>query len=280
MKTGLLWRVLTALVLVPLFLWVVWLAPLPVLPLFLAAVFLLGAWEWSRLMGLGPPPLRAGYTALNAVLMLLSWVYLARGLPAWPVVAAGVVWWLVALTLLRRFSRDANRGVRSRRAAGLAGVLIIVPAWFAVVALHRDGPYGAYWVTVLLLLVWGSDIGGYAAGRCWGRRKMAPAVSPGKTWEGAAGSLVLGLIAAGAMHMAGLSLGFAPVWPVWFLVLPIAIAAIVFGIVGDLFESMMKRQRGLKDSGTLLPGHGGVLDRIDALVAAAPVLALGLQVHL
>lgn len=280
MRTGLTWRTLTALALIPLFLWVVWLAPPYVLPAFFAAVFLLAAWEWCRLTGLRARAAKGGYTALSAGLMVLGWAYLAQGLPAWPVAALGVAWWLAALVLLRRFSRNPGRGSASRRAGGLAGLLIIVPAWFTVVALHRSGPFGAYWVTVLLLLVWGSDIGAYAVGRCWGRRKLAPVVSPGKTWEGAIGGVVIGLATAGLLHVVGLALGFAPVWPAWFLVLPIAAAAIVFGIVGDLFESMMKRQQGLKDSGALLPGHGGVLDRIDALLAAAPVLALGLQVNL
>ncbi|MGB4876542.1 MAG: phosphatidate cytidylyltransferase, partial [Candidatus Competibacter sp.] len=140
--------------------------------------------------------------------------------------------------------------------------------WAALMALRAD--YGPRSVVFLLLLVWAADIGAYFAGRRWGRRKLAPAISPGKTWEGALGgglaTLVLALVGAAFLKVGASGFGFVAV----------CLITMGFSIAGDLFESMMKRQSGLKDSGSLLPGHGGVLDRVDSLSAAAPVFLLGL----
>ena len=129
-------------------------------------------------------------------------------------------------------------------------------------------PRGAQWVLFALCLVWAADIGAYVAGRSFGRVKLAPQVSPGKTWEGVLGGLVLA---------AWLPCGAAR----WFAVpalefVPLCLGVVAFSIVGDLTESLLKRFAGLKDSGTLFPGHGGVMDRIDSLTSAMPVLLLGL----
>jgi phosphatidate cytidylyltransferase len=131
--------------------------------------------------------------------------------------------------------------------------------------------FGPGYVLFLFLLIWVADIGAYFAGRRWGRRKLALAISPGKTWEGAvgAGAAALAFALAGAA-----ALGLGSRWPGF---VAICMVTVGFSIAGDLFESMMKRQRGLKDSGSLLPGHGGVLDRVDSLTAAAPVFLLGLH---
>jgi phosphatidate cytidylyltransferase len=153
----------------------------------------------------------------------------------------------------------------------LAGDLILVPAWGALVALHGQEPHGPAWVLFLAALVWLADIGAFFAGRRWGRRKLAVRVSPGKSWEGVAGGVLAALAgAAVAVVLAGEPLHQVPIL---FVLVVVTVAA---SVLGDLTESLFKREAGLKDSGGLLPGHGGVLDRIDSLLAAAPVFVLGL----
>lgn len=268
------WRVLTALPLAALILWVVWGAPAAVLPLLIAGVAGLGAWEWARLGGLEQPWARAAYT--GAVLLLLG-LLAGAGVaadPAW--LLPGVLWWLAIAGLLLA---QQWRGGALRLPPGLrllAGPPTLAFAWLGFTTLHASLQTGPFLVTLLLLLVWGADIGGYFAGRAWGRHKLAPAISPGKTWEGVAGSVALAL--AAALLLWGLAPGLgAPRPPLAWLV-PVALVVVAFGIAGDLFESLLKRQAGVKDSGRILPGHGGILDRVDALLAAAPVLAAGLAV--
>ena len=152
--------------------------------------------------------------------------------------------------------------------AALAGLLALVPAWVAQVRLRIDVPRGAQWLLFALCLVWAADIGAYAAGRSFGRTKLAPQVSPGKTWEGVLGGLVFAALVAlwGSRWFAVPVLQF----------MPLCLGVVAFSIVGDLTESLLKRFSGMKDSGTLFPGHGGVMDRIDSLTSAMPVLLLGL----
>jgi phosphatidate cytidylyltransferase len=177
------------------------------------------------------------------------------------VLGIAVLWWIVALVWVVRFA-----GRVSGLSAGLAGVLVLVPAWLALVQLHE---ISRQLVLLLILLVVAADVGAYFGGRTFGKHKLAPTVSPGKTWEGVAG----GLVAALLMATAGVYWLNLNAWPFLGLV-----AAVVFAsIVGDLTESMFKRHAGLKDSGSLLPGHGGVMDRVDSVTAAAPFFLLGLE---
>lgn len=258
-------RVVTALILAPLALWIVWWAPTMVLPIVFLVVAGMAAYEMAGLAGLTASRQRLLFGA--AVAGLAGGVVLS---PVEPLlrIGAGAALWLAALGWMVLFAvgRRVTGTVMMR---GLVGAALIVATYDALVSLHLRPGDGAYWVTMLFVLVWGSDIGGYFAGRALGRRPLAPRVSPGKTVEGAVGGLALGLVAAIGFHLA---LPAAPVGqPLW-----VAAGAVVIAvaIAGDLFESMLKRQVGAKDSGHLLPGHGGVLDRIDALIAAAPILAL------
>jgi len=268
-------RVLTALPLGVAVLWVVWGSPAVVLPLVMAAVAGLGAWEWARLGGLQGPGARGLYSAgVLALLALLAAAGVAAQ-AAWVVLA--VVWWLAVVVLLVVQSR---RGGRLRLPAGVrlaGGPPTLAFAWLAFTSLHARPDAGAFLVTLLLLLVWSADIGGYFVGRAWGRHRLAPVISPGKTWEGAGGSLALALAAALALWLAAPVLGAPRPGLAWLLA--VAVATVAAGIIGDLLESLLKRQAGVKDSGRLLPGHGGILDRVDALLAAAPVLAAGLAVQ-
>ena len=230
-----------------------------------AGVVLLGAWEWSALTGLGVRA-RAGYVLLLAAVMAVClWFWPAAGPPL--LLVAGC-WWLLML----RWVLDYPHSVRwwdSVAATAAMGVLVLVPAWVAVYwLLARDR--GELWLAAVVVLTASADIGAFFGGRAFGQRRLAPAVSPGKTWEGACCGMALAL--AIGMPLAG-PLALGGHWVLW---LPVVALTVCAGILGDLGESMVKRHHGVKDSGSLLPGHGGVLDRIDSLSAALPVFALGL----
>ncbi|MCG8434327.1 MAG: phosphatidate cytidylyltransferase, partial [Gammaproteobacteria bacterium] len=150
------------------------------------------------------------------------------------------------------------------------GVLALVPCWAAITALHDRQPQGWQLLLFLLVLIWAADIGAYFAGKAWGKNKLAPNISPGKTWEGVFGGLAASLAAA---LLANYWLGFPLL-----IILPLVVILVALSVVGDLSESMLKRQAHIKDSGSLFPGHGGVLDRLDSLLATAPMFLLGLKV--
>jgi phosphatidate cytidylyltransferase len=236
-------------------------APSPVTAGVLALLWLAGVWEWAAFAKL-PAAGRAGYTIVFAAAMAAGWPWFdERGLTM--LLLAALVWWVFALVLVLRYPRSF-----SSTFAALAGVVVLLPSWTLLVRLHRDGALGAELAFTLLVIVWAADVGAYAFGRLLGRTKLAPAVSPGKTWEGVTGGLLT----------AGLAAGIAASWlglPASRLVV-LGVATALISVLGDLTQSMFKRNVGLKDSGTLLPGHGGVLDRIDSLTAAVPAFVVGL----
>jgi phosphatidate cytidylyltransferase len=236
-------------------------APSAVTAAVLAILWLAGVWEWAAFAKL-PFIGRAGYTVLFAAAMAIGWSRFGdQGLAV--LLAAALGWWLFALVLVLRFPRSF-----SPTFVALAGIVVLLPSWALLVRLHAEGALGAGLAFTLLLIVWAADVGAYAFGRWLGRTKLAPAVSPGKTWEGVSG----GLLAA------GLTAAAAAAW----LELPalqlatLGVATALISVLGDLTQSMFKRNVGLKDSGKLLPGHGGVLDRIDSLTAAVPAFVVGL----
>lgn len=255
-------RVITGLILAALVLALILLAP----PWFfvgtMAALLMVGAWEWSALSGYGGLHARATYTLLFGLLAGLSqFVDVRDGYPIEVLLCGlGTVWWLFDFGWL-----VFGRWLLPRILKAAAGLLTLLPAFVAVVALRAAG---ARYLVILLLLVAAADIGAYFAGRAFGRRKLAPAVSPGKTWEGVAGGVAL------SMAVAAVVWRWLPVAAGPFILMSVAISLI--SVVGDLSESLFKRQAGLKDSGTLFPGHGGLLDRVDSLSAAAPIFWLGL----
>jgi phosphatidate cytidylyltransferase len=256
-------RVATAAVLIALLLAVLFWLPAAATVGLLTVVVLLGAWEWSAFVKLADPLLRGAYVALIAVLLPLAWAATRTPGSLKALLGGALLWWLAALAWIVLGPQRVGRW-----SAGLAGLLSLVPAWLALMRLRLETAHGAQWVLFALVLVWMADIGAYFCGRRFGRRRLAPIVSPGKTWEGALGGLIAsGLVAAAGSAWFRLPLGR-------FLVL--CLAAVVFSIIGDLTESLLKRFAGMKDSGTLFPGHGGVMDRIDSVTGAAPVLLLGL----
>jgi CDP-diglyceride synthetase len=266
------WRVATAAVLGPLVVWAVIALSHVQLAAMLTLIVLLGAWEWAKLMGLRSTQSRLGYVILvSCALVGAGQLIDAPALFTGLLLIAGA-WWLRACAWIVRYAQGTVLTQSSLLGRSIAGLLTLVPAWTALVALHAREPEGARYVLFLLLLIWTADIGAFFVGRQWGQTKLAPRISPGKTLEGVYGALLLGALLAGAGGgLLGMAMNALP----WFVFL--CLLTVIFSVIGDLYESMMKRISGVKDSGQLLPGHGGILDRIDSLTAAAPVFLLGLQ---
>ncbi len=259
-------RILTALTLIPLTVAGVLYLSSAQFALVLGALWVLAAWEWSQLGGL-QGQYRILFSASLLPLLWVLWVWIDL-FP--PILWLGLLslWWFGIAVLLLRISTiptDPKPAIRVL----LSAVPVLAGAWLALVWLHRQ--IGPEWVLFLLILIWTADSAAYFSGRRWGRARLAPSISPGKTWAGLYGALLgAGLIGFVPLFWHHPSLGFG----VLFILLSMICAGV--SILGDLFESFLKRRRGLKDSGQLLPGHGGLLDRIDSLLAAAPVFALGI----
>lgn len=263
-------RLLTAMLLAPLAVWATLALPSLWFGIVLGVLFCLGAWEWARLAGWQRPLARATVVVVFALLLLplLDPARLATVLPY--LIAAAIVWWVAALFFILRFPQDSGIWPGRSGRLALAGLFCLLPGWAALTGLHGHGPEGPHYALFVLALVWGADIGAYFAGRQFGRSKLAPAVSPGKTWAGAWGALAVTVVVT---LVAAYALALSPHVLLWLL--PLTLLTVAASIVGDLTESMFKRLADVKDSGGLLPGHGGILDRIDSLTAAAPVFMLG-----
>jgi phosphatidate cytidylyltransferase len=259
-------RILSALVAAPLVLGAIFLLDLGPLAVVFAGLAGLALVEWARLAGIEGVVPTAGYLVVFGAAACFLW-FVPQSWPA--VLSFACAAWVIAALAVVRF--PASGRWLPRPVLVLAGWMLLIPAWLGLVAIMRDGA-GPWLLLWLFVLVWGADIGAYFAGRAFGRRKLAPAVSPGKTWEGVAGGVLLA-VAAGAACIAWIpALGGLGWRPSTWLVLMVVIVAV--SIFGDLFESVLKRLKGVKDSGRLFPGHGGMLDRIDSLIAALPFLAI------
>jgi phosphatidate cytidylyltransferase len=255
-------RVLTALALALLLVGAILYSPPEVTAAILALIVLIGAWEWSAFLNVGP-----SWRILYVLLLALGG---AVGLPATlapthfiATMLLACLWWAVALLWI---SVAPQRGARV--AAALAGALALLPTWCALVHIDLLWRNGAQWTLFILALSFAADTGAFFTGRRFGRLPLAPLVSPKKTWEGVVGGMLLALVVSvcGAAWFGIVARSFVP----------LCLAAAGFSIIGDLTESLLKRHVHLKDSGRLFPGHGGVLDRIDSVTAATPVMALGL----
>jgi phosphatidate cytidylyltransferase len=257
-------RIFTAVVLAALLLAVLLWLPAQATIAVMALLVLAGAWEWSAFLMLPGRTPRIAYVLVVAALLWGAWRVSAAADAQRLLLAIAVLWWLIALGWVALAPRRV-----APWSAALAGILALVPAWLAMARLRLAPPQGAEWVLFAFVLVWVADIGAFFFGRRFGRVRLAPVVSPGKTWEGVVGGVALSTVVA----IAGSRWFQVPL----FVFLPLCLTAVAFSIVGDLTESLLKRFAGLKDSGSVFPGHGGVMDRIDSLTGAAPVLALGLS---
>jgi len=260
-------RTLTAAALLAVFIAAVLFLDRVYLALVTGAVVACGAHEWALLVRIqgGMAILYAIFcTAVYAAITVLAWPVMASAMPVFSVLVAALAFWALAVPAwLARGMQSSSRLLLSA-----AGIAVLVPAGLAMVALP------AWLMLAILGLVWISDTAAYFVGRAFGRHKLAPAVSPGKTIEGAVGAVVASVAYAAILAASMPAIGAHVKGLAW---VPYAAAAVVLcgvGILGDLFESLAKRHAGVKDSGKLLPGHGGVLDRIDSACAALPVGAL------
>ncbi len=257
-------RIITAIVLVVGLLVVLFVLPAQAAMVAVAVAVLASAWEWSAFAGLSQLAQRLGYVALIGLTGGLALLTTELTVALEPVLWMALAWWALALYWVLQFPRPI-----SAQLAALCGAPVLLPLWLVLVNLLAEPGHGAVLVLLLLVIVWAADIGAYFGGRRMGRVKLAPHVSPGKTWEGVIGGLIAGVGVAGLAA--------------WLLDLPVrgllllAPALVLISVLGDLSVSMFKRNAGLKDSGHLLPGHGGILDRVDSLSAAAPLYLLGLR---
>lgn len=271
-------RVITALALLPPVLATLWFGSTDLVGGVFGAAALIAVYEWATLTlrraGENRPDDRKAriYYVIAAAALIAAAVTLRRTPFVWVLVAGTCLWWLVMLRWIAQFPVGFNDRYPPRWIKAMAGLLVI-PGTIGAVTLLHGAPDGALRLMFALFLVWAADVGAYFAGRAFGRHKLAPEVSPGKTWEGVAGGVVLSLL---IVAIAGTWL-FHLHGGAWMPFVLLCIVIVLISIVGDLGESLLKRQVGAKDSGTLLPGHGGLLDRIDSLLAALPAMAIGLR---
>ena len=256
-------RIITALVFIAVLLAMVVYLPPKAVAAVVAGLLLVGAWEWAGFWPTKNYLARASYVLIVAVIGATTWWYVETATTFTWILWLASIWWTVAIVWILFFPTRVGSV-----AVAICGPLVLVPAGIALAHLYLVSQDGPQLLLFGLMIVWAADIGAYAVGRTLGKNKLAPRVSPGKTWEGVAG----GLVGAGLMAVAG---------ALWFelplaIMLPMGLLVAAFSVVGDLTVSMFKRHAGLKDSGRFFPGHGGVLDRMDSITAAMPLFLLGL----
>jgi phosphatidate cytidylyltransferase len=261
-------RILTALIILPVTLAVVFLTPVWLFQAAIGLLLLTGCWEFRRLADLPPPGTAALMTLQLLIFALLYYFWAHLETNAITVLALACLAWLVMFTRLFRYRPDEDIEGYYRLTGFFSAVAALSSCWFALCWL-RVQPQGQLIVFLLLLLIWASDIGAYFSGKLLGKHKLAPAISPKKTWEGVYGGIVLALAAAFlfSMYIAGLPIPAATL-------VAMSVLTTLTSVGGDLFISIHKRKLGLDDTGQIFPGHGGVLDRYDSLLAGAPFFAL------
>ena len=277
-------RVLTAVILAPAAIAAIFYLPLNYFAALLLAILAVGAWEWGPLMGFAGKKRRLAFVLTNVFIMAALWYYFPPEQlwsgnhelqqPIIYILWLAVAWWALSAGLTLLYPRCSNFWSSHRSVRGLFGWLTLVPTWLAFLVIRSseyqlDAYHGAQLLMFLFLMVWSADVGAYFVGKSMGKHKLLPNVSPGKTMEGYIGGVVVACILVSIA-------GYVMKWQAnqFALVIGVTVIITTVSVLGDLNESMFKRQAGIKDSGSILPGHGGVLDRIDSLTATAPIYAL------
>ena len=266
-------RVLTALLLLPLVMAAIFALPPQWFLVFIAVILLGGSWEYTRMAGLSGHA--GGYllVLLQTLILVMLFIYRTHwdsGILVYISIACAA--WLLIFLRLPLYRPGAHPDSTYRVVSFATAIASVTTGWFAI-SWIRTQPDGSWLILLLLLIVWAADTGAYFAGKTFGKRKLAPQISPGKTRAGLLGGLIaaplMALLAASLMPLATIESSG--------LIL-LSLVTTLASVGGDLVISLHKRTSGIKDSGSLLPGHGGILDRLDSLLAAAPFFALGLLV--
>ena len=277
-------RIITALILAPSVIAAIFYFPINYFAILLTTVIAIGAWEWARFMGLVKTIHRLAYVVVTSAVVASLWLLLPVN-ETWlvsfgvqheitSILWLSVTWWSLAALLMFFYPKSNAFWSGNKFIIAIFGWLTLIPTWLAFMVLRTnnytlDEFQGAQLLMYLFMLVWSADVGAYFVGKSMGKNKLMPNVSPGKTIEGFLGGVVCAAILT---VVVGYSLQWSTNEFITALIVTLLITTI--SVLGDLTESMFKRQAGVKDSGTILPGHGGVLDRIDSLTATAPIFAL------
>ncbi|SMN14770.1 Phosphatidate cytidylyltransferase [uncultured Candidatus Thioglobus sp.] len=262
-------RILTALILAPLFIWAIFALPTDTFSYLLLVFVALGAWEFARLIKIEKPLYRALVSAgiVGCAIIASRHAQELQNLQA--ILYVSALWWGLNLYWVMSYPKNVASWYGSGIIRVMGGVMLLVPMWVALINLHSS--YGGEHFLLLVLLIWGADSGAYFVGRAFGKHKLAPKVSPGKSIEGVIGGIIFAVI---IMLVFLQNQNIAVQSYAGYLILAVIVSSV--SVLGDLYESLFKRTSGIKDSGNILPGHGGILDRIDSLTAAAPFFLLGL----
>jgi len=269
-------RLITATILSILIIWAVFGLSNDYFAIFFGVFIIAAGNEWTQLTNMKARWQRVFFLLLLLMAMIMLWRF--NDIYPWLtdlILSIAVVWWILCAMLLIIKSRGFKLASQPFFLVSLVGLLVLLPPWLALVSLHASESHGPAFVIFLMLLTSFADIGAFFAGRRWGSKKLSPHISPAKTWEGVWGAATVVVILSVVVG----TLFFDLTVKHLLMFVPFCIVILFFAVIGDLFESMVKRQAQVKDSGQLFPGHGGVLDRIDSLTAAAPIFAAGLLVQ-
>ncbi len=260
-------RIITAIILGTIITLAVFKLPNHFLALILALITLSGVWEWTSLVGPRYLIWKVAHIVFIAILLMITWVFIDSHHMRTILFIAGL-WWAGVVILLAMYEPDWLQTGWLHRVLEFSSFVVLIPAWLALIILHKQGS-----VTLMFLLglVWIADSGAYFIGKRFGKNKLAAELSPGKSREGLYGAL----IASSLFTILGIHL-FSLDKKMWVYFICLCLLTVLISVIGDLYESLLKRKADVKNSGTVLPGHGGILDRIDSLTAAAPGFALGL----
>ena len=263
-------RIITAAIAIPAIILTTCYANTLVFASLLTGFISLGAWEWADLSGWSG---KAGkfFYSLIIFFILIACFIVRNSIVAIVIITLAVGLWAVLASVIVVQQKRQSLALGNRYIKALLGIVVLAPAWMSMVSIHNSHHFGAVYVLFLLVLVWLADSAAYFAGHFWGKTKLATIISPGKTWEG-----VLGALAVSACTGVIFALATGMQRPDIIIFSIICIVTVAGSVVGDLTESLMKRLVNTKDSGSVFPGHGGVMDRIDSLTAAAPIFLAGL----